>query len=173
MFYFLQSSIFLWTLFLQNIAAVIVTCIHIKASLKYLLILENLCFDRHIRLKFAFLNFFLEQQFIRRNSLLPNRISGRKSSSKHFKRRVRAYYILNLIYYGKQETSSFNICGSLPVTVYLVQNIKLVICQLVSYIFLGSSYVVISLPLEDILHKIAKKFFIILMNKFSVSNAAH
>ncbi|MCP9265808.1 hypothetical protein DINM_021198 [Dirofilaria immitis] len=31
-----------------------------------------------------------EQQFMRRNSLLPNRISGRKSSSKHFKRRLRA-----------------------------------------------------------------------------------
>ncbi|VIO87353.1 Uncharacterized protein BM_BM6419 [Brugia malayi] len=31
-----------------------------------------------------------EQQFMRRNSLLPNRISGRKSSSKHFKRRLKA-----------------------------------------------------------------------------------
>uniref|UniRef100_A0A158Q8W7 FERM domain-containing protein n=1 Tax=Elaeophora elaphi TaxID=1147741 RepID=A0A158Q8W7_9BILA len=32
----------------------------------------------------------VEQQFMRRNSLLPNRISGRKSSSKHFKRRLKA-----------------------------------------------------------------------------------
>uniref|UniRef100_A0A8R1TT13 FERM domain-containing protein n=1 Tax=Onchocerca volvulus TaxID=6282 RepID=A0A8R1TT13_ONCVO len=31
-----------------------------------------------------------EQKFMRRNSLLPNRISGRKSSSKHFKRRLKA-----------------------------------------------------------------------------------
>uniref|UniRef100_A0A1I8EH06 FERM domain-containing protein n=1 Tax=Wuchereria bancrofti TaxID=6293 RepID=A0A1I8EH06_WUCBA len=31
-----------------------------------------------------------EQQFMRRNSLLPNRISGRKSSSKHFKRKLKA-----------------------------------------------------------------------------------
>uniref|UniRef100_A0A915PK59 PDZ domain-containing protein n=1 Tax=Setaria digitata TaxID=48799 RepID=A0A915PK59_9BILA len=42
---------------------------------------------KRITTREAFTASSAEQQFIRRNSLLPNRISGRKSSSKHFKRR--------------------------------------------------------------------------------------
>lgn len=71
---------------------------------------------------------------MRRNSLLPSRISGRKSSSKHFKRRVRTYHFFHLIDFGNQESAPFNICGLLPVIIYLVRDMKGMIYQLASCI---------------------------------------